>query len=299
MIRYKKRRENDDKKRRIKMTKKRFLSIILTVLMVLSIVPATPAHAMQPGDELCAGVARKATPVYSNITDHITIGTIEAGQGFTILGKEANGVMIYYYINYNNASDPNGYNSYGYIWTNSDIQTQYGSTATVKYNVSVYYGPGSQYQRCGTLYAGETIAVLEKDEEYCYVEYNDNVHGKRKRAYVSNNAITFKNTNMYPCKPKLPIRDEAKHTMCYVGLKYTVYSGPSTQYEPIGSVSDMHLYWVKRYSKYSSDIDAPFYNMLYIRYQVTGTNTWKSGYIVFNYKEAVGCPNPCTLHPGK
>ncbi len=273
------------------MTKKRFLSIILTVLMVLSIVPTTPAYAYRQGDKVCAGVARKATPIYSNITDRITIGTIEAGQGFTILGQESNGVMQYYYINYNNSSDPNGYNSYGYVWTNSDIQTQYGSTATVNWNESVYYGPSSKYQRCGTLYAGETVAVIEGGLNYCYVEYNDNVHGKRKRAYIRNNAITFHNKDM-KLWDLLPIeREDEMHEKCYVGLKYTVYSGPSTQYEPIGSVSDMHIYWVKRVNGQYNDHG--FKNMTYIRYQVTGTNTWKSGYIVFNYPEVRKCDPNC------
>lgn len=264
---------------------------------MLSLVPTTPAHAEAERDVVCAGVANKDTIVYSTPKKDSKVGEIRKGQSFTILGSEAGNGMSYYYINYNSSNDPNGYNSYGYV-SFMDVTTLKGSVGTVKYNVSVYYGPGSQYQRCGTLYKGETIAVLERDSEHCYVKYNDNVHGRRKRAYVTNDAITF-NTNMKTYQT-LPIKstDKDKNTLCYVGLKYTVYSGPSTEYEPVGSVSDMHLYWVKRYIFPSTD--APFHDMLYIRYQVTGTNTWKSGYIVFNYHEAVGCPsNPCTLHHGK
>lgn len=177
------------------MTKKRFLSIILTVLMVLSIVPATPAHAMQPGDELCAGVALAEKTVYPTPEGINKKDIIKKGQSFTVLSTVQGDGRLYDYINYNNSDDPNGTRSYGYV-SHTRIAYLYGSVGNVKYNVSVYYGPGSQYQRCGTLYAGETIAVLEKDDEYCYVEYNDNVHGKRKRAYVSNNAITFNNTDM-------------------------------------------------------------------------------------------------------
>lgn len=280
------------------MTKKRFLSIILTVLMVLSIVPTPKAHASNNKDKVCAGVANKEIIVYSD-PGGSEVGRISEGQSFTILDCVQINGHAYDYINYNNSDDPNGIRSYGYV-SPLGITHVRGSVGTVKYNVSVYYGPGGEYQRCGTLYAGETIAVLEKDEEYCYVEYNDNVHGKRKRAYVSNSAITL-NTDMSTCT-ELPIKSTnvQVNVLCYVGLKYTVYSGPSTQYEPVGSVSDMHIYWVKRYSPSMSNIDAAFHDMLYIRYQVTGTNTWKSGYIVFNYHEARGCPsNPCTLHPGK
>lgn len=92
----------------------------------------------------------------------------------------------------------------------------------------------------------------------------------------------------------LAIADINNGFKCYVGLKYTVYSGPSTQYEPVGSVSDMHIYWVKRYTENDkSKIDEPFYGMTYIKYQVTGTNTWKSGYIVFNYPEVRECVPNC------
>ena len=279
------------------MTKKRFLSIILTVLMVLSIVPVTTAHAKIGQDKICAGVANEDIIVYSSSKKDSEVGRIRKGQSFTILDSEKYDGIIYYYINYNSSEDPNGYDSYGYV-NFMKVTTLKGSVGTVKYNVSVYYGPGSEYQRCGTLYAGETIAVLERDKNHCYVEYNDNVHGRRKRAYVSSSAIELNNREM-STYTELPIKstDPQVNVLCYVGLKYTVYSGPSTEYEPVGSVSDMHIYWVKRYILPSTD--TPFHDMLYIRYQVTGTNTWKSGYIVFNYKEAVGCPNPCTLHPGK
>lgn len=285
------------------MTKKRFLSIILTVLMVLSIVPVPTAHAVDPYVGPCVGVAKEAIPVYENVWSGTIVYTFQKGQSFTIMEKVDLDLTTHYYkISYNTpASEASRNGIEGYITKDSlrKANVIFGSMGTVNYNVSVYYGPDTKYQRCGTLYAGETIAVLERGGGYSYIEYNDNVHGKRKRAYVKSEAITVKD-NLMLDREKLPIQDENNkyaQEMCYVGLKYTVYSGPSTEYEPVGSVSDMHIYWVKRYT--NTEIDKPFYDMLYIRYQVTGTNTWKSGYIVFNYKDAVGCPKPCTLHPGK
>ncbi len=44
------------------MTKKRFLSIILTVLMVLSIVPVTPAYANQLETAPSVGVVQRSIP---------------------------------------------------------------------------------------------------------------------------------------------------------------------------------------------------------------------------------------------
>ena len=275
------------------MTKKRFLSIILTVLMVLSIVHATPAHANQLETAPSVGVVQRSIPVYTNRGDTIAAYTLGPGESFTVINSVIDSLVAhYYYISYNTSTNKDGINGYikeRDLYTNAIVI--YGSPATVKWNVSVYYGPNSQYQRCGTLYTGETVAVLEKSDTYSYVEYNDNVHGRRKRAYADTNALTF--TCNMPSKT-LAIADINNGFKCYVGLKYTVYSGPSTQYEPVGSVSDMHIYWVKRYTENDkSKIDEPFYGMTYIKYQVTGTNTWKSGDIVFNYPEVRECVPNC------
>lgn len=89
-----------------------------------------------------------------------------------------------------------------------------------------------------------------------------------------------------PVTKPLSINNGYKSLKFYIGPYYTVYSGPSTQYESVGSVFDMYVYWIDR--RATDEIDQKFHGMTYIRYQVTGTNTWKSGYITYAYQNLLG-----------
>ena len=237
--------------------KKRFVSVLVTLLMVLTIVPTTTAHAATYiGDQ---GYAKAKLNVYKKV-DGDVYGTIYKNEGFTILNYLSNNWI---HVEYSTSSGAKR----GYVKrTSSNVKVEQTSfVATVTKDSSLYYGNStSKYQKSGTVYDGEVVTVLDTSlSGWAFIEYNTNKG--RKRGYMSSyeSKLDFDENVL---AAGLPIED-ADEDRTVSGYK-DVYSGPSKQYPSIGSVSDETVWRFK-----ISD------GVYYIKYKVDGTTKLKSGYI--------------------
>ena len=239
--------------------KKRFVSVLMALLMVLTIVPATTAHAATYiGDQ---AYAKAQLNVYKKVNGDV-YGTIYKNEGFTILNYLSNNWI---HVEYSTSSGAKR----GYVKrTSSNVNVEQGSyVATVTKDSSLYYGNStSKYQKSGTVYAGEIVTVLDKNLfGWAFIEYNTN--SGRKRGYMSSYETKLDDDGGV-LAVGLPIEkttDERKVS----GYK-DVYSGPSKQYPSIGSVSDETVWRFK-----ISD------GVYYIKYKVDGSTKLKSGYIFY------------------
>ena len=239
--------------------KKRFVSVLVALLMVLTIVPTTTAHAATYiGDQ---GYAKAKLNVYKKV-DGDVYGTIYKNEGFTILNYLSNNWI---HVEYSTSSGAKR----GYVKrTSSNVKVEQTSfVATVTKDSSLYYGNStSKYQKSGTVYDGEVVTVLDTSlSGWAFIEYNTNKG--RKRGYMSSyeSKLDFDENVL---AAGLPIED-ADEDRTVSGYK-DVYSGPSKQYPSIGSVSDETVWRFK-----ISD------GVYYIKYKVDGTTKLKSGYIFY------------------
>ncbi len=257
--------------------KKRLLSIVLTMVLALGIVPQTTVFAADDPDANIIGGQLMAyesdIPVYDSPSFTNRIGTIYKYEGYTGLGV----VMGGFYVEY---STPSG-TKRGYTkqFVGDD---PYGATclARVTSSTAVYYGTSTTVNPIvGNVYAGEYVTVLAKNDNWIYVEYNTNQG--RKRGYMSyTNVKCFNRPGVFP--------DIYTHgnpgVTHYVSGTYTVYTGLSSHYAPAGSISNENitvLAW--EYIGVSPDEMS-----IYIEYNVPGSAPRKSGFIVFDkYPELV------------
>ena len=224
--------------------KRRFVLLALVLVTMLTLFPMTQAHAAE--DWLYGGqeIAWENLPVYSDRYGSSRIGTIFKYEGFTVLRD--NFPERYWWVEY---STSNGAKRGYLIFEYSDEVHQRGSgLATVKNTTSLYYGTNSyDYQKSGTVYAGEYIVILAKNDDWVYVEYNTT--SGRKRGYMS-----YSNLNVIN--------------------RPGVFAGPTTQYPSIGYIENEEVinygyYWLESGERST-----------YIEYYVNGTNQKKSGFIV-------------------
>lgn len=241
---------------------KRFSRTICVILICMSIVLSTGSisEASVIKNYTGCGIATANISVY-NAAGGTKIGTIFNSEGFTILNTTDS---LYLYVEY---STSNGAKR-GYINMQSSYNAYYASCpATVNRTTGVWYGNNANdYQTCGTVYNGETVAVLEKDGYWAYVEYNTN--SGRKRGYVP---YSYLNPYFSISNPSIALSNSSK---LYISGYHNVYSGPSTQYVTVGSVNNEYVNFVRKES-----VGANGKTIYYISYYVTG-NKMKSGYII-------------------
>ena len=163
--------------KQLSLIKKRLLAIVLAIISVVTIIPVSSVSAAENYDGGWA-LSRSRNYVYSAASGGSQIGWVDR-EGITVLSKSGST----YYIEYSTASGAKR----GYI-RNPDIDTQYLSSscvARVTTTSNLYYGPNTNtYQATGgTVYAGEYVAVIAKELDWAYVEYNTS--SGRKRGYMS------------------------------------------------------------------------------------------------------------------
>lgn len=202
--------------------------------------------------------------VYSDYTGTNKIGTVYAYEGFTVLYHTAGHPYIEY-------STSNGAKR-GYILGSSIAYMSPSCVAKVIRTSTLYYGNNTGvYQASGTVYSGEFVAVLAKNDNWVYVEYNTN--SGRKRGYMQysnlecyNRPGVFEDLYMY---------GNSGYDQ-YVSGTYNVRSGPSTQYPIIGSISNESVLVLDSYSMDGVN------EWAYIEYYVNGTSQKKSGFALIN-----------------
>lgn len=240
--------------------RKRTCALILALVTIVSIFSVSTVYAAEDYDGSWA-FATSTTPVYSNPVGGSQIGTIYGYEGVTLLKREGSSCYIEY-------STPNGakrgYVQYGLSFMDPSCVAKVTRTSTL------YYGNNtSVYQASGTVYAGEFVSVLAKNDNWVYVEYNTN--SGRKRGYMSySNLYCYNRPDVFL---DLYNYNNAGY-VDYVNGSYNVYSGPSTQYPIIGSISNENVTFLDGYS-----MDG-VYTWSYIEYYVNGTSQKKSGFIL-------------------
>lgn len=239
----------------------RILGAMLVIAMILCIVPNPNVHAAT-GFDGGWGITNSTVPVYSNAAFSSQIGTIYSAEGFSVLNHYGS----YAYVEY---SSPSGAKR-GYIrWNNASIKDP-SCVALVTRNSNLYYGNNtSTYQVSGSVYAGEIVAVLAKNDDWVYVEYNTT--SGRKRGYMS-----YSNLDCYnrPGWFSDLCNYDNKGRDWYVSGTYNVRSGPSTQYPAIGTVSNETVKY------FDIETTGGYNEWHYIEYTVNGTSQKKSGFIL-------------------
>ena len=247
----------------------RINSFILCIVMCLVAVTGVFFSNASAAENYNGGwaITRSTQTVWTDPSKTSKRGTIYANEGFTVLSQSGNYMKIEY-------STSQGAKR-GYL-VNPDVQTAFldrTCVGNVNANKTLYYGNNSsEYVVSGSVYAGEYIAVLGRNNGWLYVEYNVS-DGTRKRGYMTTSNVTLYNdNNIYDLYTY-----ENPGNDFYVG--YTeVLSGPGSAYPSVGSVgtkNSSELEHVKYYYTYTYGNGA----YMYIEYIQNSTGKKKSGFI--------------------
>lgn len=240
-------------------SKKRFVSMLFALLMVLTIFPMATVHAATYNGG--AGCAESKLTVYKSV-DGANYGTIYKGEGFTILNFLSGDWL---YVEYSTSNGPKR----GYVERLNGNVGHYDPSCVAKVtkDSSLYYGNStSKYPKSGSVYKDEIVAVLAKSDSWVYVEYNTN--SGRKRGYMLNANLSY-----YNYKTMDPLLVKKSKTPEKINGSYDVYSGPSDQYPVVGSISNEKI-------EYLDTIHEGTKVIYYIRYNLTGTSQKKTGFII-------------------
>lgn len=245
-------------------TQKRILSLVLAVMAVITMMPVTPAMA---ASNLTWGGLRMANSgpvtVYEDENCTVRKGAVYQYEGYTVLSRTTKG----FEIQYSTSSGP----THGYTSETGIDEQPVGRTglAKVKNTTTIYYGTSTTVNpAAGTVYAGEYVAFLAKNDDWAYIEYDTSSGRKRGYIYYSNLDIY----NRWDIIPDIYMHNNAGKTQ-YIDGTFTIYSGPSSKYAAIGSVSNEN---VTLYAKVA--IGGNY--SVYIEYNVG--NQRKGGFIVYD-----------------
>ncbi len=116
----------------------------------------------------------------------------------------------------------------------------------------------------GTIGVNELVAVLAKETDWLYVEYNTATN--RKRAYIPDaNVVHYHRPSRFP--------DFYKNRQnAYAIAREPIYAGPNTTYANIGTVNNEAIITC-------STNDGGFNELTYVEYWITGSKNKKSGYM--------------------
>lgn len=261
--------------KKIKNWKQRIFTLILTVVTFITAIPVTPVHAMDFSEQFYGGydIAWEELNVYSSPQWTNRIGKIYKFEGFTVLMQ--NGPEGYLWVEY---STSNGAKR-GYVQIPQDeLGGRHDGVGKVTQNSTVYYGRTDQtgkygsYQSTGTVYAGEIVAIIAKNDNWAYIEYNTN--SGRKRGYMA-----YSNLHVYNRPGIFPDFYNHKKTgksTPITGRKY-VYAGPTSKYVQVGWVENEYVTVFDE--ECVMDGSNNQYWSQYIEYQSGGQT--KSGFLVF------------------
>lgn len=157
-------------------------------------------------------------------TDYAKVGTIYKGEGMTFLQKIDNFAYIEYATS---TGTKRGLVNYADIFI-----VESSSVARIKRTSSAYAGPDTDFVKLGGAYYNEYVTVLEKEEDWCFVEYNT-TSGRKCGYMAANDMDIFKAIYFY---------DFAS----YNGLKkateqLNVYGGPNNNYAKLGTIYNLEV----------------------------------------------------------
>mgnify|MGYP000030096545 CR=1 FL=1 len=247
------------------------LAIISTVTLVIPMRAQAAEYINYYGG---CEIARENLNVYSTSDCTYKIGTIYKYEGYTVLLK--NSPEDYMWVEY---STPSG-TKRGYVSVprdegeiRKDGLAKVNATSTVYYGRTDTTGKYGSYQSTGTVYAGELVAIIAKNDNWAYIEYNTTAG--RKRGYM-----LYSNLEVYNRPEIFPdfYNYNKTGTSMYVSGRTYVYSGPTSLFAQVGWVENEYV------TKFSNvavvyDENGNWMWSQYIEYQSGGQT--KSGFIVF------------------
>lgn len=259
----------------MKKIKSRFIAVIIMITTIFTSIPAINAYALDYSEDFYGGqeIAEKDIDVYSSPDWTKKIGKIYKFEGYTVL--EQNGPWGNLRVEYSTSSGPKR----GYIKIPQDeLPGRKDGVGKVKTNSTVYFGRTDKkgkygtYKSTGTVYSGEIVAIMAKNDDWAYIEYNTN--SGRKRGYMK-----YSNLHVYNRPEVFP--DFYNHNNSgqkkYISGRKYVYSGPTSLYVQVGWVEDENVTVFGK--EYVYDSNNKEYSSQYIEYNNNGQT--KSGFIVF------------------
>lgn len=199
----------------------------------------------------------------------VDIGGISALEGVTRLYEfTAYGKNILF-IEYSTSSGAKR----GYVYNPNFTYPFNTCVGRMTMGCNVYYGPseksyycrfdGCTFGKAGFVAEGEYVAILAKNGSDLFIEYNTSAG--RKRGVVNSNYVYRYNTPVNFAD--VPFYGGASLMGC--GTNVPVYSGPSSAYPVIGTISNEDVYL---------DLQNHYNGYRLVQYRVNGTNTIKTGY---------------------
>lgn len=243
---------------------KRILLLVLIIIAITTMITVTPVKAASTPSWGGLRIAHNGPlTVYEDENCTVRKGTVYQYEGYTVLNRSAKGFEIQY-------SNSNGA-QHGYT---NEFVDEYacGRTglAKIKNTTNVYVGTSTTVNPiAGKVYAGEYVSLLAQDDDWAYIEY-DTSNG-RKRGYIYYGHLDV--IHRYPLMTHIYMHNNPGKTQ-YIDGTFTIYSGPSSKYCEVGSVSNEN---VTLYAK----VNVSGNYSVYIEYNVAN-NQRKGGFIVFD-----------------
>lgn len=220
-------------------------------------------------------ISNTAQTVYScdDYSTKLSIGSISAQEGVTRLygyNSTASNGQTYsvLFIEYSTSSGAKR----GYVF-NPNFSYPYSETCVGRMTMgcNTYYGAddnwthwdGTTFAKAGFVGDGEYVAVLAKNGDYMYIEYNTSAG--RKRGHVSSTYVHLYNSPGH----FMDVPFYSSGTITLGTSHQDVRSGPGSAYPIIGSVDneDVVLWLGEKINGYR-----------FGQYLITGTSTVKTGY---------------------
>lgn len=252
---------------------RRFVALALAIVTFTTLLGPMTVHADENYYYGGQEIAWQNFTVYSTSSFTNSIGTIYQYEGFTVLLQEA--PSGYLWVEYSTSTGPKR----GYIsipqdeWPpRTDGLGYVTTTSTVYYGRTDETGSYGTYKTAGTVYPGEVVTIIAKNDNWAYIEYNTT--SGRKRGYMAYSNLSIYNRPNY-------FNDfytyNSSGTQEYISGRQYVYSGPTSLYTQVGYVENEY---VTRFG-YRTVLDANNNTHLskYIEYESGGQT--KSGFIVF------------------
>lgn len=241
---------------------RRFTLLTLVLAMVAVFFAPTTTVTAASNEHGFGLVWSDSAAVYATPGGTI-VDRIYSSQGVTVLGEasdsQGNG---YYKINYNTSR------AYAYVKMGDIIEYPMTDSAQISQNYSVWYwNDASKFQTTGSVYKGETVALLGVSDYWYFIEYNTS--NGRKRGYVPYFCVSRNGSYDVVRIPKYVGTNNVEKT-------YDVYSGPSRKYVKIGTVYANELV-----DFYSDDYRYGNTHAEHIGYSVPG-QAMKAGYILLS-----------------
>lgn len=272
-----------------KQIKNRFVSLLLSIVAVFTLIPITPAFAaelqevevqdtmlqgknvsilsstLRSGDRNPGSGARISsnTTVYSNSSLNSSIGSLSTGEGVTVIWYDDTVA----YINYSSSTTSAG--KFGYVSLGKLRMDSNTDVGIVKTASSTYYDT-TRTHSAGSVSQGEYVVLISRADGWDYIEYNVS-GGKRKRAFVPSSCID----HQYGTASGWHYFNLTRRPAAVDGWT-PVYSGPdSLYYAECGSITpaDTDMY------SYFQDYDRNGNAMSFISYHTS--SGVKYGWILF------------------